>query len=260
MPANSKLTADVSLTAIDGTKVDCPGSFQLKILTNKPSCELRPVQAKRFYQAWDTACDQPIKLAALVVKINGIIPVTANPVITKYANKTTVIPRATWTTIQSPTPSWWTQPVVYPCADGPCFQGEMGRNDFLQPGWYEVRVTGTNGQNNTCSAFLFGDYDNSWRCPESRSTSFIGRNARTIAQSHQIPFPNQSDIMANDTDTANKNCSMVGKKVGYRNSLSSEMRTNHTTCGNNQHVKWNGRAFVLVPACSLEWLGTLVCN
>ena len=85
MPLNSMLTADVSLTAIDGSTKPCPGSFALKIVTDKPSCEVRPVQAaKNFYDCWRNG-----NAPGRVVKINGAIPVTANPVITKYANKTT---------------------------------------------------------------------------------------------------------------------------------------------------------------------------
>jgi hypothetical protein len=261
MPLGAKLTTAVSLTGVDGTIVNCPAPgtpsanmVSLTIVNDKPTCELRPVQAdKDFYGCWRIG-----QASGLVVKVTSpTIPIVGNPVVTKYRNLTSGFPTLTWQTIATSNLSQG-----YPCTDGPCYWGPALSDDVLLPGLYEVQITTASGKSNKCSAYVYGAYDTGFRCNASYSEQRIADSTRTVGTSLGMTIPAGPKTVAADVATHQKLCSMVGMKVGVADVYGSEMRAGYSSCGDNSHLVWNNAQgkFIVTNACSYYWTGGLICN
>ena len=260
MSASTTLTTAASLTGVDGTVVNCPNEVSLKINNpnanpnDKPTCELRPVQADKFY----TACTREAQASGLMVKITSpTIPIDGNPVVTKYHDLTSGFPTLSWRPIDKSNLS-----KGYPCTDGPCLWGPAYDEDVLLPGLYEVKITSASGKSNTCSAYVYGAYDTGYRCNASYSEQKIGDSLRKVGTDLGMTIPAGPKTVAAEVATHQKLCSMVGMKVGYADVYGSEMRPGYSSCGDNSHLLWNNAQgkFIVTNACNYYWTGGLICN
>jgi hypothetical protein len=90
-----------------------------------------------------------------------------------------------------------------------------------------------------------------------------GGGSQTIANQHLIcqRYVGVWGSLLDDTSTRNRIATL---ESGYGNTISSysnigtEGRTNYTSPGDNTHFRWNGSAWVSVPATTGNWIGQVV--
>lgn len=215
------------------------------------TCKLRLIQGDLAY--WTAA---PEQRPQLVVKVTSNHDVQTRPTIIKLGAGEVVSQGTSWTRdlVQGKA-----------CHDPPCLRVRFDQRDVWMPGEFEVNVTDVNGTTGTCKAYNYSCWDTTWR--GGRQAYWLGGPLvkdfarRNNALSNPPNGPGTGSV-AYDAATLEQLCKWTGLKPYFASTKSSENRDNYTSCGDDQHLKWNPtlQKIVAIPACNSNWTGCLLCN
>jgi Tfp pilus assembly protein PilV len=251
---------DVAGTTITGALRNAVADFTCGDATVEPadvaptglSCKLRLIQGDLAY--WTAAVEHRPEM---VVKVTSGETLSVAPKVELIASAVPPGSPGTWSYVTTPFKG---------CPDPPCWRGVFTGRKVWEPGRFKVSIedTSTPKVTGSCEAFNYSCWDTTWRTGpqaywEARPLirAFATSNGKVIPAN---PTGNPGDMVAFHGPTHRKLCEWAGLKVMFASTLSSENRENYSSCGNNQHLQWNGLNFVSVPACSQKWTGCLLCN
>lgn len=152
------------------------------------------------------------------------------------------------------------------CQDPPCYRGVFNDRAVWQPGSFKVSIKGKDGGVGECRAFNYGAWDGTWRSgPMAYSELHVGSWALAAAEAAKIVKVDNPGLAASNTfvysaEMVTRLCSLQGLSPYYSSQTGSERRSNYTSCGNNAHWMIRNNKLVKVPACSTQWIGSLICN